>query len=520
MRALSGLERKQLLRSARQRGVVIQAEALSVLTEIYSTLFSPNFGKFVETLFEYFQEVSDGSDILTEETSHKLFASLLRMSKREAGEIESRLTLIDAFQVPVPLFNRSSKAYGIDENAKPTLLSGPEEKIGMFRKRFELLLQRTLRDERFHLPETHDFVDTKVRLTEIESLHTQSGRKTVLGFLTQLEEGTWFLEDLRSSIQISIKNAQFTPGIHTDGSIVLAQGEVVGSLFVVDTLGSPSAEKRLDSLAAISRCDLFGPALEDADRKLLAEKETEDGEAMILFLADVWLDTKQVLGGFKRLLQGFQESKIAPAVIVLMGDFSSPQLSATEQAVNLQSNFGALGNIIADYKEISEQTEFVIVPGPNDPGCMGVLPRESLAPFFVEEFRKYVKNVHLMSSPCRLRYYTQEIVVFREDLLQKMMRHSATRLTSEEDHTEHLVKSIVDQAHLCPLPLTSRPVLWEHDHALWLFPTPDVLVLACNQSPFVWSYNNCQAANPSRFGENCTFTVYLPSSKIVQHSSC
>mmetsp|Transcript_40275 Transcript_40275/g.160008 ORF Transcript_40275/g.160008 Transcript_40275/m.160008 type:complete len:93 (+) Transcript_40275:1248-1526(+) len=88
---------------------------------------------------------------------------------------------------------------------------------------------------------------------------------------------------------------------------------------------------------------------------------------MILFLADVWLDTKQVLGGFKRLLQGFQESKIAPAVIVLMGDFSSPQLSATEQAVNLQSNFGALGNIIADYKEISEQTEFVIVPGPNDP---------------------------------------------------------------------------------------------------------------------------------------------------------
>mmetsp|Transcript_40269 Transcript_40269/g.159970 ORF Transcript_40269/g.159970 Transcript_40269/m.159970 type:complete len:259 (+) Transcript_40269:316-1092(+) len=209
MRALSGLERKQLLRSARQRGVVIQAEALSVLTEIYSTLFSPNFGKFVETLFEYFQEVSDGSDILTEETSHKLFASLLRMSKREAGEIESRLTLIDAFQVPVPLFNRSSKAYGIDENAKPTLLSGPEEKIGMFRKRFELLLQRTLRDERFHLPETHDFVDTKVRLTEIESLHTQSGRKTVLGFLTQLEEGTWFLEDLRSSIQISIKVGLF-----------------------------------------------------------------------------------------------------------------------------------------------------------------------------------------------------------------------------------------------------------------------------------------------------------------------
>jgi hypothetical protein len=40
-----------------------------------------------------------------------------------------------------------------------------------------------------------------------------------------------------------------------------------------------------------------------------------------------------------------------------------------------------------------------------------------------------------------------------------------------------LVKTLVDQAHLSPLPLHVRPLFWELDQSLWLYPVPDLLVL-------------------------------------------
>ena len=46
--------------------------------------------------------------------------------------------------------------------------------------------------------------------------------------------------------------------------------------------------------------------------------------------------------------------------------------------------------------------------------------------------------------------------------------------------TLHLGKTLLAQAHLCPLPFTSRPILWDHDSALRLYPCPDLLVL-CDQ---------------------------------------
>lgn len=43
---------------------------------------------------------------------------------------------------------------------------------------------------------------------------------------------------------------------------------------------------------------------------------------------------------------------------------------------------------------------------------------------------------------------------------------------------EHLCATLLQQSHLCPVPLESQPVFWNYDHALHLYPIPDVLVLA------------------------------------------
>ena len=163
------------------------------------------------------------------------------------------------------------------------------------------------------------------------------------------------------------------------------------------------------------------------------------------------------------------------------------------------------------------------------------------------------------TNPCRLRFYAQEITIFREDILKKMQRHCIFAPRSDEremDVTEHvraravasvcaatqpplwcspnnphaflfsprrrdslaffsplyqLVKTILDQGHLCPLPLTSRPIHWQFDHALRLYPMPDVVILADHTDQYNWRYEDCLVLNPGSFPTDFSFVVYRPS---------
>ena len=86
------------------------------------------------------------------------------------------------------------------------------------------------------------------------------------------------------------------------------------------------------------------------------------------------------------------------------------------------------------------------------------------------------------------------------------------------DMTEHLVKTVLDQGHLAPLPLASRPVHWRLDHALRLFPLPDVVVLADATDQYSWRYEDCLALNPGAFPADGSFVVYRPSSNETEFS--
>lgn len=50
-----------------------------------------------------------------------------------------------------------------------------------------------------------------------------------------------------------------------------------------------------------------------------------------------------------------------------------------------------------------------------------------------------------------------------------------------------MLRTILGQGHLTPLPLQGQPVYWEHDHSLRLGPYPDVMVIA-EGSDKAWSY--------------------------------
>ena len=79
------------------------------------------------------------------------------------------------------------------------------------------------------------------------------------------------------------------------------------------------------------------------------------------------------------------------------------------------------------------------------------------------------------------------------------------------DITEHLVATVLDQGHLCPLPLTSRPIHWKYDHALRLHPQPTLVVLADHTEGYNWKYTGCEAANAGSFASDGSFGVFRPA---------
>jgi DNA polymerase epsilon subunit 2 len=71
---------------------------------------------------------------------------------------------------------------------------------------------------------------------------------------------------------------------------------------------------------------------------------------------------------------------------------------------------------------------------------------------------------------------------------------------------------------MSPLPLSARPILWEYDNALRLYPLPDVVVLADQIDHYSWKYEDCRAVNPGSFPIDSTFMVYRPATYDVEFS--
>lgn len=159
--------------------------------------------------------------------------------------------------------------------------------------------------------------------------------------------------------------------------------------------------------------------------------------------------------------------------------------------------FDDLADIIASYPEFRE-THFVFVPGPLDLCGSTVFPRPSILPSLVGRIKAKVPKAHFMSNPCRIKVFAQEIVIFREDMMAKMLRNLITHKQGVSDAdlkkyvraiqppssygrscliTSQLFQTILDQCHLSPLPQTVQPILPEFDHTLRLYPLPTTVMI-------------------------------------------
>ena len=303
----------------------------------------------------------------------------------------------------------------------------------------------------------------------------------------------------------------------------MIEGEAIDGVLYVHNLGSPIVENRQDAINAIGlqSSDIFNSIGSLGELENLREQEVKHGqEGMFVVLSDVHLDSPAVVEKIDRMLEGYSDFSPLP-IFVFMGNFTSKPLSG-EGTRAMMSYFDDLTNVICKYPDIARNGRFVFVPGPNDAGISGILPRGPIPNYITTSLRSKVRHAIFASNPCRMRYFSKEIVFFRDDLVGKMRRHTLIEPREDEDEmtsghrqlSRHAIKTVLDQGHLSPLPLSASPIYWQHDHALRLYPFPDALIVGDRVEQYYENYEECDTINPGPFSNGFNFVAYSPIGEI------
>jgi DNA polymerase epsilon subunit 2 len=519
---------RTVFRAFKSKGLTVSADATRALVSVISKENNPDesLGAILDAIKERIEKREIKSPVIDVEIITSVVADLSSSSEDLAQESTQ---LFDAFNSPKIVFDERLKSYKVDPKPTYALHGTAESRARMYRERLLFTQQRLLRSGLFVMrgmgdknqnnrsnPDAHE-------LCTIESLLGSEGVKVLFGMLTQPEEGVWHLEDLESTIRLDLSRTQSFSVLFTEGCQVILQGQVLAGsgVFKVDMIAFPPAETRESSLSAMSIDDPFSLCIRPQRRLEMQAMEEEAVESFFVIVSDLQLDRPAVLEKLQMMFEGYENAGAEP-IFVLMGNFVNKPATSPGGREVVNDAFSSLSDAIASCPRLAKNAKFVLVPGPQDVGTNNALPRRPIPELFVKELRKKVAHVSLASNPSRIRFYTQEIVFFREDLLRKMQRHTILPPRTEDDApelTEQLVESILDQGHLCPLPLHVKPIYWELDYTLRILPLPHLLVLADHTDQYSFEYKGCQVINPGSFSSDYSFVVYHPANKLVEFSS-
>ncbi|XP_059514813.1 DNA polymerase epsilon subunit 2 isoform X4 [Myotis daubentonii] len=490
--------RSRALSAFKLRGLLLRGEAIKYLTEALQSISEVELEDALEKIIDAVEKQPLSSNMIERSVVE---AAVQECSQSVDETIEHIFNIIGAFDIPRFVYNSERKKFLpllMTNHPKPNLFGTARDKAELFRERYTILHQRTHRHELFTPPVIGSHPDesgSKFQLKTIETLlgnTTKIGDVIVLGMITQLKEGKFFLEDPTGTVQLDLSKAQFHSGLYTESCFVLAEGWFEDQVFHVNAFGFPPTEPSSTTRAYYGNINFFGGPSNTSVKTSakLKQLEDENKDAMFVFISDVWLDQAEVLEKLHTMFSGY--SPAPPTCFILCGNFSSAPYGKN-QVQALKDSLKTLADIICEYPSIHQSSRFVFVPGPEDPGFGSILPR--------------------------IQYCTQEIIVFREDLVNKMCRNCVRFPSSNLDIPNHFVKTILSQGHLTPLPLYVCPVYWAYDYALRVYPLPDLLVIADKYDPFTLTNTECLCINPGSFPRSgFSFKVFYPSNKTVEDS--
>mmetsp|Transcript_49769 Transcript_49769/g.115497 ORF Transcript_49769/g.115497 Transcript_49769/m.115497 type:complete len:550 (-) Transcript_49769:89-1738(-) len=414
--------------------------------------------------------------------------------------------------------------------SKAHLFPGAEAKAKIYADRYHVLLQRLLTEGKMIMENeamSGAVLPGQRILTPVESLVGNPGKKLTFGLIKRVHDESarrWAIEDLHQVFPLEI---QVTDSDHlmTDGSFVLAEGELVGDKFRVWRLEVPPAiPRQVSELKDQFPPQAFGGSLTDEQLRTLSLSEPESPDAMYVIFCEVHFDSARVLEKLDDVFQGYEEST-PPAVYIFMGSFSSSAFIPTADGIKAyREGFERLKFMMQGLvNHIQRGTRFVFIPGPTDPGAQ-TLPRMPLSNYLTADLAKDTPGVIMGTNPCRVRHFSKDLMFFRHDVLRLLRRHEVVPLrepmTGEAPSAQHvrveMVRFMLDQAHLVPLPLEESNILWSFDHSLRLYPLPHAVFVGSVSSPYDCEYQECKFCSVGPFNRDSSFYAYYPVTESLE----
>ncbi|KPI85176.1 putative DNA polymerase epsilon subunit b [Leptomonas seymouri] len=363
----------------------------------------------------------------------------------------------------------------------------------------------------------------------------------VLGLILA-RDGDVYLEDLRGEVKLKFMDHSRVTNhcfIGTGCMVVVTGFWVNGALQVV-RIDLPPTERREVTLRDVGiNTDLFGLAPSDPIAALREEKKGIQN--VIIVMAHMHLDkpsTMSKLARFFERMQGLSEAELRDITFVFTGDFSSAPLHFSDashlpdifdSSDRLQTLLDGLGKCVAlNAPTAAQQSQFVLIPGPNDMTVLqGFQPQTPIAAHFAKGLESRTKRLTLAPNPCRLRFYTHEMIIARREFLRDFQQGESRyeweryrpqesaesavgggALTASAASFERVAKTILDEAHLSPI--IDEAVLWRMDDALRIPVLPHTMLLCDSTEQWECHYKGVHVVNPGSFAVSGTFLWYTP----------
>jgi DNA polymerase epsilon subunit 2 len=537
----------------KQRGYTIHMDAVREIIRLIEESVNESGGdgsveivsRSLELILEGLASEALDSSIVTKETLLNVISKIEEDVKTMEGGAD--LSLTSSFEVPVWIYdevrrnftrapgdeallrgmndgNQDGMTTGASARLKKPLLGAAEDKPKLFAERLKFVRSKILGHALFSQVglSKHSRDKNAIELSSVASLMGRSDLCTVCAVLTKNERGHLYLEDEEHMVKVDLTDCRRTGGFFTEGCIVLAEGVLRDGVFHVQTLGQPLAETRAATLSRYPAVDFFANGRSAKDLPTFAPREERCRDATVVMLSEIHLDDRNVLGELHKVWQGYAAAP--PETIILCGPFLS--FSAGEGGVPLEAlteGFAALADSLVETPSLcSEATTWIVVPSSKDPGLNISLPRPPLPTPCLSALAAVVSRLEVTSNPARLHYLATDMVLFREDAFHSLRRNVLLPPVDDvltSDPTTHLVKTLIDQASLSPLPLHIRPIYWNYDHALRLYPLPDIILLADSYEPYEVNYEGCLVANPGSFSAESSFLCVYPTQRRVDFCS-
>ncbi|KAK0551435.1 DNA-directed DNA polymerase epsilon, subunit B, partial [Tilletia horrida] len=443
--------------------------------------------------------------LVAQETSASNLTAHDPLTEGEKVDPARYFSVVDAFKMPKIRFDQHRKVFERVPNA-PTILPTASSKPNCLRERLNVIRNVVLRNEHF-LPsllasQGTSERDSFMKLTSTKNLLGRQGQRfLLLGMLCTAQDGRYCLEDADGSVGLDLQEAIPGEGIFTEGCIALVEGEYTEQERIrVFALGHPPSESRTDAKRHCGHVDFLGVgAISVEDEAVLRTHEQAHEDLCFVIISDLHLDQAKTLINLRAILQGYVDAEFIPMAFILCGDFCSTTVSPSEIVTKYQFLFNQLADVISSFPAIRNTSHFIFVPGPTDPFSTPMLPRPGLPSSLTTKLAARLgSRAHFASNPCRIRYFGQEIVVMRDNIMGRALRNTI-RLKDEVE------ESALKRYHI-------RPTFWEFDHALRLYPMPTAVILADKYDRFELTYEGCHVFNPGSFrGSAFGWATYYPA---------